>query len=182
MPQQPIKIYPLGAGTVRNVLQTLRRDFRGKGLMEYAEAKLPMLEAENPYATSNLMDRTEAYSENEAAGFEIGVVLAYEVVKERAGQDLPVLSETFIDVFEDMKHMRFVKLYGNNEDFIEEKADEEEEMKKGIFAMIEKDAYAVFQDEFMEPNFSFFTTSIFSGFVASHSLYAEGLSNPDFWE
>lgn len=182
IPQAPIMLYPLGGDPVVAVVRPLFED-SGKTWSEYLVLKAPILDAENPYANEYLMVISENFSGLENEGFIIGITLAYEILKEKAGkQKVPVLSSEFVQAYDEFVQNRLISVYGKSLGSLIPGADREEEVRRGLFAMLEKEAYKALDEEMTEHDDSIFDKTIFSGFVASYFLFREGFSDSSHWE
>jgi len=178
----PIIDYPIGTNAITTVVRPLLANL-SQTWDEYLGLKAPMLDVENPYANGYLMALSNNFSGLENEGFSIGVTLAYEIFKEKAGkQKLPVLSLEFVQVYDAFAHDRLTIIYGS---YLESRilgADKEEGIRRGLFAILEKEAYQALEQEMTEQNESIFENSIFSGIVASYFLFREGFADPNCWE
>jgi len=182
IPQDLIINYPIGADAIATVVRPLFANL-DQTWDEYLNLKAPILDVENPYANGYLMALSNNFSGLENEGFSIGVTLAYEIFKEKAGkQKLPVLSLEFVQVYDAFAHDRLTIIYGNYPGSRILGADKEEEIRRGLFVMLEKEAYQALEQEMTEQNQSIIENSIFSGIVASYFLFREGFSDQNCWE
>ncbi len=182
IPQDSIIKYPLGADAVIAVARPLLKD-SNKTWDVYLSLKAPLLDMENPYANGYLMAISNNFSGLENEGFRIGITLAYEIFKEKARkQRIPILSLEFVQTYDAYMQDRLIGVYGKYPGSRIPRADREEEIRRGLFAMLEKEAYQALDEEMTEQDESIFESSVFSGFVASYFLFREGLSDPNFWE
>jgi len=96
--------------------------------------------------------------------------------------DLPIVSGKFVTVYQQMKESRLLEVHGKSLQSRERGRIEEEQIRKGLFLLLEPEVYQVFQEELMAPGCSFYDTTIFSGLVASYFLFRQGFSDENFWE
>ncbi len=182
IPQDSIVKYPIGADAVIAVVRPLFED-SNKTWDEYLSLKAPLLDVENPYANGYLMAISNNFSGLENEGFRIGITLAYEIFKEKAGkQKIPILSLEFVQIYDALAHDRLISVYGSYPGSRIPGADREEEVRRGLFVMLEKEAYQALDEEITGQDESIFENSVFSGFVASYFLFREGFSDPNYWE
>lgn len=182
IPQESIIKYPIGAEAVIAVVKPLFASPE-PAWDEYLDLKAPMLETENPYANGYLMAIGNNFSGLENQGFRIGITLAYEIFKERADkQKIPTLNLEFVQAYDAFMHDRLISVYGKYLGSLISGADREEETRRGLFVMLEKDTYQALDEEMTGQNESIFENHVFLGFVSSYFLFRQGFSDPDFWE
>lgn len=178
--QKPIipDIFPLGSDVIVNVVRPVREI--DEPADRYLQEKMKVLENENPYANQMLLSLPSQVEPPRDKLFMLGVVFAYEAYKQRAvGTRLPVLTLEFVQDFYESREERLDSMYQGQAD---DKYAEEVNVVRGLFAMLEKDAYKTLETETVEKGRSLFNTHIYLGFVYSYFLFREGFSNPANWE
>lgn len=170
-------IYPIGSDAI---IQVVRPIYSNPGQELDLPKKLELLESENPYANQLLVSLAQEAPEREANYYVLGVVFAYEVFKERAGgKKLPILTYEFVHDYFESREERLDMVYGSK---AEEEGTREIDVVRGLFAILEKDAYKTLEEEAMGKGYSLFDSQIFLGFLNSYFLFREGFSDSDYWE
>ena len=181
--KQTLDIFPIGTDATKVVAAPIFTNLE-QSWDDYLEEVLPMLDSENPYANDYLMRLGDVLEGNLGIGFKVGVALAYEVLIEKAiskGTQLPVLSMEFVEMQHIIRLQRTDLAYGKIGETRNIRLNREEEMRRQLFVMVEKDAYQML-DEVSNDDEPFFENVIFVGFVSSYFLFAEGFNDPSYWE
>ncbi len=171
-------IYPIGSHAIIETVRPVIANPKSADI--YLETKLKLLEEENPYANQVLVSLADEAPRLEANYYMLGVVFAYEAYKKRVdGKKLPILTYEFVHNHFESREERLDVVYGNR---AEEKGIEEIDVIKGLFAILEKDAYKTLEEETMDEGYSLFDSQIFLGFMNSYFLFREGFSDSGNWE
>ena len=177
-PQLPIYLYPLRLDTVASVVKPVMED-DSQTWAEYIRLQRQIIEPENPYAFDYLSGLAEDLPEDAVEDYQSGVMLAYNVFRKKAGGKLPILTLEFVSGYQLKTVNRLTAVYGSPNS---EGALREEEIRTSIFALLEKEAYQVLQDEVVDEGASIFDTPMISGFINSYFLYQEGFLDSMNWE
>ena len=142
--QVPVSISPIGAAAVKAVLKSIPTERTPVALIEYISNESKMLSAENYDANGYLMtDREKVLPRYTNLEFQFGVALAYKFFRQRAEGELPRLSSEFIEYYDAKRQEKMDMVYGTDPDDRIFGSIEEERIRRGLFVMLERDAYKV---------------------------------------
>lgn len=153
---------------------------------EFLAVKKRELDNNNPHISRYLLGEKGVPKEpGYARDFRVGVILAYEAFKKIAGDiQLPVLSEEFIEDYHCISWCRFDGRYGQDQKTRNLGEDAENNIRKGLFILLEPQAYKALRARFdnhlkeEDPEQMLFDHPIFDGFVSAYFMLREGFTDP----